>query len=247
MSRLANALLDNYAEHYARVNATLEPTCTPRELRWFARNYGAFVEEAISGGAAEILDLGCGTGKLLACLATYPRVSPVGVDISATQIAVAKRALPNVPIECGDGLAFLQRNEGRFGGIICNDVLEHLATLDDCLTWVEAVVQALRPGGFFACRAPNGANVLASYSRYMDLTHYRCFTATSMVQLLEAGGLSNVRPVPLRGASGRESVRLVGQDIFHRAIFYLTGRPEERFFTPNIHAIGYRSRSSAAG
>lgn len=241
MSRLVTLLLDNYAEHYARVNASIEPNCSPYEVSWFERNYGALVVEAASKGSTDILDLGCGTGRLLACLKSYRGVTPVGVDISPSQAAVARRALPGLEIECGDGLVFLERNPGRFGGIICNDVLEHLDTLDDCLAWVEGAVAALRPGGFFACRAPNGANILASYSRYMDLTHQRCFTATSMVQLLNAGGLSDARPVPYRGAGWRESCRLAAEYVFHRTLFYMSGTRSERFFTKNVHAVGLRN------
>jgi 2-polyprenyl-3-methyl-5-hydroxy-6-metoxy-1,4-benzoquinol methylase len=244
MSRLNTLLLENYTDHYGRVNASTMPTCTPQERTWFARNYGALVAQAAEAGPAQVLDVGCGTGKLLACLKTYSGITAVGVDISPSQTAIARRALPELEVETDDGLRFLRRNPNRFAGIICNDVLEHLDTLDDCLALVEAANAALLPGGFFACRAPNGANILASYSRYMDLTHHRCFTATSMVQLLEAGGLTDVRPVQFHGATWRESCRLALQHAFHLALFYLTGRRSERFFTPNIHAVGFRSRDT---
>lgn len=241
MSRLATRLFDRYAEHYTRVNPSILSLRTPNELRWFERNYGTLVKNATQQGPVDILDLGCGVGKLLACLDTYPKVRPIGVDISASQIALAQKALPKLSIECGDGLEFLTRNPRRFAGIICNDVLEHLETLDDCLTWIEAVVNALVPGGFFACRAPNGANVLASYSRYMDLTHHRCFTSTSIVQLLEAGGLVDAKPVQFHGSTWREGVRLRLQDAAHLALFHIVGHRSERYFTSNIHAIAFRA------
>lgn len=241
MSRLNTILLERYAEHYARVNTTVAPTCTPYDRSTFARNYGELVERAVASSPGPVLDLGCGTGRLLACLQQISGVTPVGVDISPSQVAIAREHLPGLEIETDDGLRFLQRNPSRFAGIICNDVLEHLATLDDCLALVEGVNSALRPGGFFACRAPNGANILASYSRYMDLTHHRCFTATSLVQLLEAGGLTQVRAVPFRNVGWRDGARLATEYVFHLALFFLTGRRSERFFTQNIHAVGHSS------
>jgi hypothetical protein len=74
----------------------------------------------------------------------------------------------------------------------------------------------------------------------MDLTHQRCFTATSLVQLLEAGGLAEARPTPLRNVNWRDGTRLAAEHAFHLCLFYLTGRRSERFFTQNIHAVAYR-------
>ena len=216
MSRLHDRLIENYAEHYRRVNASIDPTSITDSLRrTYAANYGELIREVPDGG--RVLDLGSGTGKLLIWLNEQPGVVPVGVDSSPTQVEVAKKTLPQIEIECGDGLEFLRAHSGEFAGILCNDVLEHIPGDDALLEWVEAVRDALSPGGFFRCRSPNGASLLSGYSRYRDLTHVRAFTATSMIQLLEAAGLERCRATPIRGGSAGAKLRLAVEAAVHQS------------------------------
>ena len=91
-----------------------------------------------------------------------------------------------------DGLEYLRSNRDSFDGIFCTDVLEHIPGTANCIEWVQAAHNALRPGGFFVCRCPNAANLTAGFSRYIDLTHERSFTDVSMLQLLEAGDLQGL-------------------------------------------------------
>ena len=130
-------------------------------------------------------------------------VTPVGVDASPTQLEIARRAFPDLEITCSDGLEYLRANPESFDGIFCTDVLEHVPGTVNCIEWVQAARAALRPGGFFVCRCPNGANLTAGFSRYIDLTHERSFTEISILQLLEAGGLRDC-------ANLADSCRLLG-------------------------------------
>src|SRR5205807_1987927 len=106
--------------------------------------------------------------------------------------------LPDTEIALEEGLEYLRKHPDSFSGIFCSDVLEHIPGDDDLLGWVESCIRALKPGGFFVARSPNAANLSATYSRYLDLTHERCFTSQSMLQLFEVAGFQNSRILPLR-------------------------------------------------
>jgi SAM-dependent methyltransferase len=241
MSRLRQRLIENYAEHYRQVNYAqeLDPrTARPVFLKRHTLMYGDLLRDLPAG--SRVLDLGCGTGFMLYWLSQQPNVVPVGVDSSPSQIAVARQCLPNVELVLEEGLPHLRRNAGAFAGIFCTDVIEHIPGEDGALEFVEAAREALRPGGFFCCRVPNGASLLGSHSRYMDMTHIQCFTRSSLFQLLEAAGLKDCRVVPIRGASLTGSIRLGLEWLLHKAIFVLCGNALESVFTVNICAVGFR-------
>jgi 2-polyprenyl-3-methyl-5-hydroxy-6-metoxy-1,4-benzoquinol methylase len=232
------ALIQSYNSHYRRVNGGHAPTLSSEAAGAMQLMYGPLLAALPSG--SRVLDLGCGTGLLLGWLATQTHIVPVGVDNSPTQVEEARHHLPNVQVACADGLSYLVEHPESFGAIYCLDVLEHLSGIDLCVQWIGAARAALRRGGFFLCRMPNGANLAASYSRYMDLTHERCFTRSSILQLLEAGGLKDCRIVPYRAAHMTGRVRLWIESGLHRLVFRLCGHGQETVFTNNICAIGYK-------
>lgn len=239
MSRLRNTLIEQYTDHYRRINVDIESaSLDPHVFNVMQLRYGEFV--AGLPADSRVLDLGCGTGNVLLWLAQQPNIIPIGVDSSAGQVEIAQRRLPGVDISCDDGLEYLRRNPETFGGIICTDVLEHIPGNDLCLEWVETARAALKPGGFFYCRMPNAANLTGTYSRYMDLTHERSFTSTSILQLLEAAGLEDCRIVPIQAAHLSGRIRLKAEHLLHRAIFQICGRGLERVFTSNVCAVGFK-------
>jgi 2-polyprenyl-3-methyl-5-hydroxy-6-metoxy-1,4-benzoquinol methylase len=246
MPRLHHLLLEQYSGHYARLNATVNPRLlSSSHLRQMDRTYGPHVAALPAGG--RVLDLGCGSGYLLHWLSLQSGIVPVGVDISPSQVAVVREALPAVEVHCEDGLAFLLRHAGEFVAILCTDVLEHVAEDDACLRWVEAARSALRPGGFFLCRVPNAANLLGCYSRYVDLTHFRSFTPTSLLQLLQAAGLSACAIIPHRAGHPLGGLRIGLGNLLHRLCFFLTGHAPAAAYTSNVYAIGYAEAREEAG
>lgn len=114
----------------------------------------AFASSAIeSGGAASVLDLGCGSGAfLLAPLARrYPEVNFTGVDSDPDSIAAARRdiALPNVRF-------YLPRDwprDARHDLVIASEVIEHVESPPEFLAQILA---ALAPGGKVLLTLPNG-------------------------------------------------------------------------------------------
>jgi 2-polyprenyl-3-methyl-5-hydroxy-6-metoxy-1,4-benzoquinol methylase len=238
MSKLRDILSERYAGHFAKVNPSTDPLIQPRGWqRDMDLTFGPLLANLRPN--ARILDLGCGTGFLLAWLATKP-VAAVGVDSCKEQIAVAAKSLPNRELVCDDGLAYLAKHTDYFDGIFCMDVLEHIPGDDALLEWVRAIVAATRPGGFVCCRTPNAANLMGAYSRYMDLTHVRIFTRTSLEQLLDAAGLTQLSLVPQRAGRLRGRVRLALESLIHKTLFRLSGRPSENAFAPNVCIVGYK-------
>lgn len=148
---------------------------------------------------AEILELGCGQGLLLAQLhrAGYPRAR--GVDISEEQIATARRNGVR-GVEHNDLRTTIEATTGEIDVMIALDLLEHL-NRDDLLDVLELVSAALRPGGMFLARVPNAASPLAGNTVFGDLTHEIFFTPRSLRQALLTSGFVDVdirgcEPIP---------------------------------------------------
>lgn len=237
--RLHDRAIERYVEHYRRVNAGIDPSAASAGvLAGMELAYGELVRGLPAG--SRVLDVGCGTGFLLRWLATRPNLAPIGVDSSPSQVEVLRAALPGVEVVCQDAGEYLRQTPGRLEGIFCIDVLEHLPDEDDCLAVVEAAMAALRPGGFFVCRVPNAANLTGGYSRYMDLTHKRIFTRTSLIQLLDAAGLEDARVLPVRAAGLGGRIRQDVEALVHRLVYRLCGRGLEQVFTSNVCAVAYR-------
>jgi SAM-dependent methyltransferase len=85
------------------------------------------VQDAVAGGdkrMRRILEVGCGTGAVLAALRQHlpKNVELSGIDIAGAAIAIGKETFPELDLSVKDFLAV----EGSFDGIIFCDVLEHL-------------------------------------------------------------------------------------------------------------------------
>lgn len=237
MTKLRQALVKRYKDHYARVNESI--LLTDRAFQEYETQFGPLVVDVAAG--SKILDLACGTGLLLGWLARFAQISVIGVDASPTQISVAKNQLPpSVSLHCQDAGAFLAAHRDIFAGIFCIDFLEHVADEDELLDLVEQCRDALTTGGFFVCRVPNMANLFGAYSRYMDLTHARGFTSTSLLQLLEAAGLSRCEIVQRKPSNFKQRIRMATEYWMHRILFRVCGRTLERHFASNIIGVGYK-------
>lgn len=238
MSRLREQLFETYNAHYQRVNKhRMNQTVPAKVRRGIERTLGPVLAGLAPG--ARVLDLGCGTGALLWCLKRMGDFELVGVDVSPEQIDVARQWLPTAELVCADGISYLKEHPGAFDAILSTDVIEHLPD-DVLLDFMESAYAALRPNGLLCCRTPNAANLTGTYSRYMDLTHIRSFTDSSLRQLYDVGGFEDCRLVPIRSGGFVGEVRSTVEYLAHRFVFLLCGRGLERTFTYNLMMAGYR-------
>ena len=160
----------------------------------FARTY--LLDELERKKAEPVLELGAGCGWTLVALRNAGFVNCRGVDISPSQLAIARSC--GIAVEELDALAALRNAErGSLGAVIALDLLEHLpsAELVEC---VRLVASRLQPDGVFVLRVPNGAGLFGGVVRYGDLTHEQAFTDSSLRQLLATAGLDKVRTRPCR-------------------------------------------------
>jgi SAM-dependent methyltransferase len=107
------------------------------------------IQAYISGhlpGARSLLELGCGTGALLAGLS--PGLSVTGIDRSTEMLALAAQTVPAARLVPGDMTAFSLPQ--RFDVIICMfDTLNHVQSFAGWLTLFSCVHEHLADGGLF--------------------------------------------------------------------------------------------------
>ena len=100
-----------------------------------------------------ILDLGCGTGRLTAVIASRG-ASVVGVDRDAAMIEAAREQFPDVEFAIGDGEAL--DLAGPFDAVFSNAAL-HWMTRPEVV--LHGVARLLRPGGRFVAELGGHGNV----------------------------------------------------------------------------------------
>lgn len=125
----------------------------PLKERWFVRGRLAsapLTELAARAEGADLLDVGCGHGVLVALLAVgFPERRVVGIDPDERKIAWAQASVgrsPNVQLDACTVEALAARRPGSFDTVLVADVLYLLEALD-WQPFLKAVRKLLRPGG----------------------------------------------------------------------------------------------------
>lgn len=100
---------------------------------------------------ASVLDLGCGTGKMLSLIHDkYPLAMLEGIDASREMLDIARRAVPQASLTQGDIADFgLIRTMPT--NIVCLNVLHHLHAPEDFITALGDYVAALQSSDVFLC------------------------------------------------------------------------------------------------
>ena len=182
------------------------PTYT--EFEWHAEGAGngdsgekltrVFVETVKKlEGVRSVCDLGCGNGHITGRLAKLGfRV--VGVDASASGIAVARRAYPNV--EFVEALIDRGLSLGQFDLVVSSDVIEHMYRPSDLL---EAASALLKPRGQILVGTPYHGYlknlVLAAtgkmdahFSALHDGGHIKFFSVNTLSRLMKSHGFEDL-------------------------------------------------------
>lgn len=153
-------------------------------------------------GCRSVLDVGCGPGTLAGNFG--PGHDWVGTDLSARQIAYARRAYGHRgPRFYRDTPAGVLVDEGPFDAVTMVELIEHLdpPLVDET---IGEALERLRPGGRLIVTTPNFSSawplVEAVVNRFGEVTynlqHINKFDAGRLVALLARHGLAQPRAEP---------------------------------------------------
>lgn len=200
---------------------------------------------------ARVLDVGCGSGTLGACLRR--RGNAVwGVDVAADVAEPAGRRLDRFVLADITDRAAIGESLGdeRFDVIVFADVLEHLP---DPVGTLRSYLRFLAPGGTVLVSVPNvavwnvRAGLLLGRFRYtatgtLDRTHLRFFTRANLDRALTEAGLRvvliDVNPGIARAFVGHaKRVLAQGKGSDRRA---LLDSPAYRFYQRLVYPLEYR-------
>ncbi|HEY5996789.1 MAG TPA: class I SAM-dependent methyltransferase [Candidatus Deferrimicrobiaceae bacterium] len=154
-----------------------------RELEdryWWYRSLHALVRAEV-GDAGRILDVGCGTGGMLACLRDR---DCTGIDISGEALALARgRGLEGIHQASATELPF---PESSFDAVLLLDVIYHRAVENDAVVLSECA-RVMRTGGVIILQAPAYACLSGTHDRAVH--GERRYTAAGVRRLVEGAGL----------------------------------------------------------
>lgn len=160
---------------------------------------------------AEVLDLGCGSGGLLAALGEAGRDAR-GVDASPTMARRCKDA--GLEVVEADALHYLSSvPANRFDAITSLHVVEHLSEATVAALLREAI-RALRPGGVLVVDTPKVASVYDLTQHYfMDPTHRLPRHHNLYMFLIEEAGFAEIRTEDVFTGSGEERLQRRFQEL----------------------------------
>ena len=123
-------------EHLERVRAFYD--AAPTEPQWAARSYRSLLAHGYNlfiPENASVLEVGCGSGELLAQLRAARKT---GLDLSATQIAAARQRVPDAEffVQAGE---LIDLGDRRFDIIIISDTLNLAADVQHLLQRLHSV------------------------------------------------------------------------------------------------------------
>jgi SAM-dependent methyltransferase len=144
---------------------------------------------------AAILDIGFGTGWFLAACLTLGYRNLSGADFGIENKTYVKKwdseAIALFNIE-GDIGSFLADRADTCDFIHMSHVIEHIPKYS--LLWVvDALYQALKPGGVLMLRTPNMEGPCANSSLFVALAHEYGFSSGNLESLLDICGFDEIR------------------------------------------------------
>ncbi len=158
-----------------------------------------------SNKQAAILDVGFGGGWFLAACLRLGYTNLSGADFAIANKGHVRTWAPDAltlsEIQSDVGV-FLADKPETFEFIHMSHVIEHIPKYS--LLWVvDALYQALKPGGMLMVRTPNMEGPCANSSLYVTLAHEYGFSSGNLASLLDICGFDEIRfHVPLAHPPG---------------------------------------------
>lgn len=154
-----------------------------------------------------VVELGCGpgipTGRLVAEEYRF-----VGVDLSASQLALARTNIPSGRLVCAD-MSQVEFRAGSVDAVLAFYSLIHVPR-EDHASVIGAVHRWLRPGGVFGVNLGSGDDP-GSFERWIDDVpmYWSGFDAATNVELVRNAGFEILRDEVLTNFEDDEEVRFV--------------------------------------
>jgi ubiquinone/menaquinone biosynthesis C-methylase UbiE len=157
-------------------------------------------------GDAPVLDVGCGTGWLLAALAENGIASERlhGIELSGERVEAARSRVSRADVRHADARA-LPFEDGRFGLVTLVTVLSSVGSSGDIRRCVTEAIRVLEPGGLLLCYEPRVPNPLNRRTRLVRLADLRASGAppTDIRSLTVVPALARTLSSQLPGAYDR--------------------------------------------
>ena len=130
---------------------------------------------------AEVLDVGCGLGDVLAGLKGDYQLA--GMDYARSNVQAATRRLGERAVIKQGSIYEMPFDSNAFDVALCLEVLEHI---EDDARGVRDIARVLKPGGFLIAAVP----YTYYWPEYQSLMgHFRHYTRESFSRLMDANGL----------------------------------------------------------
>lgn len=144
-----------------------------------------YLKENLGQHPGKVLDLGCGSGKVLRHVMRFQPSRVVGVDFAEARIAHARNEFPDAEFHCSEIYDYLQKCNDKFDIVLLFEVLEHV--FDD----VE-IIKAIP----IIC--PNGMLLASTPINMPDECHVRIFSSAE--EIVDRYNLCNYEERMVRGS-----------------------------------------------
>ena len=216
------------------------------EAHQFVSAYGQGIAQLLAPQQGEhILDVGCGTGDLMATFAEAG-ADVVGIDQSAQMIAAAQQKYPALSFEVANICTW--EKQSTYDAVFSNAVLHWVK---DAKTAAEAIYDTLKPGGRFVAEFGGNGNVATITNAIRDVyqAHGLSYdeqrfpwyfpTIGEYTTLLESVGFDVAfayhydRPTMLQGEQGlRNWLAMFGDELLQA-----TTEQQQQQFTAEVEAL----------
>lgn len=130
-----------------------------------------------------VVDLGSGMGETCAFALSQGAASATGINLSAGELALARRLVPGATFVEADILAGLrQLPDASVDRITALNILEHIDK-ETLAATLEQARRVLKPGGVLVAVTPNAGSPYGAMTRYWDITHEIAYTPNAFVQI----------------------------------------------------------------
>ena len=181
MTSFSNQLRDSYAELQGKQKSTAKRRSSINRLQ-------RLLWPHLPSSRQRALDLGAGQGELVEALYSLGCTNVEGVELSPSQVRLAKAHGCNSVSEGDACHALMQKSDSSLDLVCCFDVFEHL-DYETCALWFAEIQRVLRPGGRLIAHVPNGLSPFVGSVYWADLTHLWCPVPESIQVFCRSSGL----------------------------------------------------------